>query len=127
MGSEIEPASIARALCGDRELAQQDDGFFGHSISTRLVQFDRILRPLCDMVHQMFGREQSPNFTAFAEKQFAQPVPQAGNTQIEPQKPKPPAGEQPARGERPAQLTISRLAKRPPPIRRRRRQKFRRK
>jgi len=29
-----------------------------------LVQFDRILRPLCDQVHQMFGREESPNFTA---------------------------------------------------------------
>jgi hypothetical protein len=29
-----------------------------------LVQFDRILRPLCDQVHQMFDREESPNFTA---------------------------------------------------------------
>lgn len=29
-----------------------------------LVQIDRILRPLCDQVHQMFGREESPKFTA---------------------------------------------------------------
>lgn len=29
-----------------------------------LIQLDRILRPLCDQVHQMFGREESPNFTA---------------------------------------------------------------
>ena len=27
-----------------------------------LIQSDRILRPLCDQVHQMFGREESPSF-----------------------------------------------------------------
>ena len=29
-----------------------------------LMHSDRILRPLCDQVHQMFGREESPNFNA---------------------------------------------------------------
>jgi hypothetical protein len=29
-----------------------------------LVQIDRILRPFCDQVHQMFGREESPKFSA---------------------------------------------------------------
>ncbi len=32
-----------------------------------LVHIDRILRPFCDQVHQMFGKEGSPNFNADGE------------------------------------------------------------
>jgi hypothetical protein len=29
-----------------------------------LIEIDRVIRPLCDQAHQMFGRRSSPNFNS---------------------------------------------------------------